>query len=30
MGARYPVSDFFAALDELESGRTTGKVILDL
>lgn len=30
IGARYAMTDLFAALDALEGGRTTGKVILDL
>lgn len=29
IGARYPVADFLTALDALEGGRTTGKVVLD-
>lgn len=30
IGARYALADFFTALDALEEGRTTGKVILDI
>ncbi|MCI3133347.1 NADPH:quinone oxidoreductase family protein [Phenylobacterium aquaticum] len=30
IGARYPVADLFTALDALEGGRTTGKVVLEL